>query len=149
MTIKSKAKGTRAEYACRDLLKKYTGLPWNRTPQSGALGAQFKMKADLFVPGEKNLYSVEVKSYKDDHLASKILVNTTSPLFDWWEQVTKDAKSNGNEPILIYKYDRSKFFLCTDEIYDAPNHIYISSLNIFVYPLEQFLQQNNIKEWIK
>ena len=149
MVGKSKAKGNRAEYLIRDMLRKYTGLDWNRTPQSGALGAQFKMKSDLFVPGEKNIYSIECKSYKDDHVCSKILVNTTSPLFDWWEQVTKDAKSNDNEPILIYKYDRSKLFICIKEIYDYPNHIYVSKLDIFIYPLELFLQEGNILKWVK
>lgn len=149
MVGKSKAKGNRAEYLVRDMLRKYTKLDWNRTPASGALGAQFKMKADLFVPGEKNLFSVEVKSYQDDHVSSKILVNSTSPLFDWWEQVTKDAKSNCNKPFLVYKYNRSKLFCMTEEIYDAPNHLFISQLNTFIYPLEPFLQEKNIKEWIK
>jgi len=149
LASKQAAKGSRAEYKARDMLRKYTGLQWERCPASGALGAQFKMKGDLYCPGEKNLYTVECKHYKDDHLSSKILVNSTSPLFDWWEQTVRESGQNENKPILIYKYDRSKFFIATEEIFDAPNHLYISSLDIFVYPLEPFLQQNNITRWIK
>ena len=149
MTSKSAQKGTRFEYSVRDMLRKYTNLEWQRCPASGALGAQFKLKGDLYVPGEKNLYTVECKHYKDDHLSSKILVNSTSPLFDWWEQSVRESKQNCNKPLLVYKYDRSKSFIMTYEIADTPEHLYLSMLNTYVYPLEQFLQEKNIKEWIK
>jgi len=149
MTSKQAQKGSRAEYKIRDMLKKYTGLDWQRCPASGALGAQFRMKGDLFVPGEKNLYTIECKHYKEDHLSSKILVNTTSPLFDWWEQTIRESKQNCNKPILIYKYDRSKLFIMTEEIFDAPVSIYLSMLNTYIYALEPFLENNNIKDWIK
>ena len=149
MASKQAAKGSRFEYKVRDMLHKYTGLDWQRCPASGALGAQHKLKGDLRVVDAKNLYTVECKHYKDDHLSSKLLVNSTSPIFDWWEQTVREAGQNGNEPILIYKYDRSKFFIMTEEIFDAPTYLYLEKLNTYVYALEPFLQEGNIKECIK
>lgn len=149
MTSKQAQKGTRAELKIRDMLRKYTGLEWQRTPQSGALGAQYKMKGDLMVMGEGNLYTVECKHYKEDHLSSKILSNTTSPIFDWWEQAVRQAEQNNNEPLLIYKWDRSKHYIMTYDYYDAPKHIYISQLDSYVYDLLGFLENSNIKKWIK
>ena len=149
MASKQAAKGSRAEYKVRDLLREHTGLQWERCPASGALGAQFKMKGDLYVPGKGNLYTVECKSYKEDHLSSKILTNTTSPLFDWWEQTDREAEQNGNEPLLVYKWDRSKFYIMTYDWFDAPKHIYISQLNTYVYDLNKFLAEENITKWVK
>lgn len=149
MASKQAAKGTRAEYKARDMLRDSTQLDWQRCPASGALGAQFKMKGDLYVPGEGNLYTVELKHYKDDHLSSKILTNTTSPIFDWWEQTTREAGQNGNEPLLVYKWDRSKFYIMTYDYFDAPKHLYLSELDTYVYDFELFLKNNNITKWIK
>jgi Holliday junction resolvase len=149
LASKQAQKGTRAEYKVRDRLREFSGLQWERCPSSGALGAQFKMKGDIYVPGEKNLYTIEVKSYKEDHLSSKILTNTTSPLFEWWEQAIREAGQNDNIPLLVYKWDRSKFYIMTYEMYDNPKHIYISQLDAFVYDFEQFLKSNNITNWIK
>lgn len=149
MASKEAQKGTRAEYKIRDLLKEHTGLDWQRTPGSGATAAKLKMKGDLYVPGEGNLYTVECKHYKEDHLSSKILTNTTSPIFDWWEQTTRQAFQNTNEPLLIYKWDRSKLYIMTYDYHPAPKHIYISQLDSYVYDLVGFLENKNITKWIK
>ncbi|MCP3899126.1 MAG: hypothetical protein GY707_05265 [Desulfobacteraceae bacterium] len=149
MASKAAQKGARAEYKARDMLRAASGLTWERCPASGALGAQFKMKGDLYVPGEGNLYTVELKHYKEDHLSSKILTNTTSPLFDWWKQTLREADQNGNEPLLVYKWDRSKFYIATKEFYPAPKHLFISELKAYVYDFDKFLQNNNITKWVK
>jgi len=56
MAVDSKAKGARGETVVRDLLRKLTGLQWERVPMSGALDPKLMMKGDLFIPGVYNNY---------------------------------------------------------------------------------------------
>ena len=68
MVVDARAKGARTETTVRDLLKKHTGLGWERVPGSGALDPKHLLKGDLYVPGRTNLWCVEVKGYAEDHL---------------------------------------------------------------------------------
>ena len=76
--VDSRAKGARAESALKKVLVEKTKLKWERIPASGALSEVHQLKGDLYVPGEKNLYCVEVKSYKEsaiNHLLLRVLVS--------------------------------------------------------------------------
>lgn len=108
--IDSKAKGARGELKVRDELRKLTGLNWERTPGSGMYSQSHGLKGDIYVPGTTNMYTIEIKNYEEDHLTSKIF-NKSSKLMEWWEQAMRQADQNGNEPLLIFKYDRSKLFV--------------------------------------
>ena len=59
--VDSREKGARAETVARDALRKLSKLQWERTPGSGALDPKHLLKGDLYIPGEKNLFVVEVK----------------------------------------------------------------------------------------
>ena len=59
--VDPRAKGARTETTVRDTLRKATGLQWERVPGSGALDEKHGLKGDLYVPGEKNKFCVEVK----------------------------------------------------------------------------------------
>lgn len=109
--IDSRAKGRAAELKARDELRKLTGLNWERTPMSGALGAQHKLKGDLYVPETALKYCVEVKHYKDDHINTKILSGVKPIFFDWWEQTKREAKQMDKYPLLLFKHNRSKWFV--------------------------------------
>ena len=113
--IDSRAKGRTAELKCRDELRKLTDLKWERTPMSGALGAQHKLKGDVYVPDTRIKYCVEIKHYKDDHISTKLLTST-KPLFrDWWKQTVREANQMDKKPLLIFKHNRSKWFAaCID-----------------------------------
>lgn len=111
MSNPSKDKGTRAENTARDILRKYTGLQWERTPLSGALDPKHGIKADLYVPNKNNRYCIEVKHYADDHLTSKILTSKNPQLIEWWEQTLRESKQVSKLPLLIFKFDRSKLFV--------------------------------------
>ena len=145
MANKSKEKGTRAEYKIRDLLRQKTGLDWQRVPMSGA----GHTKGDLYVPNEKNLYCIECKSYKEDHLSSKIIINKTNNLIDWWNQAIEQATKTSTEPILFYKWDRSKIYVgVSNKPIAKINYIYINFLNLYVCSAEDYLNNEKIK-WIK
>ena len=108
--VDSRAKGRTAELKCRDELRKLTGLAWERTPMSGALGAQHKLKGDLYVPETALKYIVEVKHYKDDHISTKLLTSKIPQFAEWWDQTVREANQMEKEPLLVFKHNRSKWF---------------------------------------
>jgi len=148
--IDSRAKGRTAELKCRDELRKLTGLMWERTPMSGALDAKHKMKGDVYVPGESISYCVEIKHYADDHLTSNLITGTNPMLLQWWAQTIREAGQMDRKPLLIFKYNRSKWFVMYDDI-DVylgmsdghermlaliPDDLYISTLTNFCHYAE-------------
>jgi Holliday junction resolvase len=139
--VDSRAKGNRAEYAVRDLMRQHTGLQWERTPASGALEYQ---KGDLYIPNEKPKYIIEVKNYKDSPLSDKILTNTTNNLNQWWTKLVHQASQVPATPILFFKYDRSKWFVTVDrEPRTVKNFLLWGSKGCYTMLGEEWLQ----KEW--
>lgn len=116
MAVDSKAKGSRAELAARDELRKLTGLPFERTPQSGALSAVHGLKADIYLPNSSNHYAIEVKHYAEDHFTSKYITDKSAQLSEWWEQTVRQGIQTNKNPLLIFKFDRSKFFVAFNDI---------------------------------
>jgi len=148
--IDSRAKGARGELKVRDTLRELTGLKWERTPGSGAYSQSHGLKGDVYVPGTTNLFTVEVKSYEEDHLSSKILHNGSNSLIAWWEQAKRQATQNGNLPLLIYKYDRSKIFVAYQRsIFDIISwnniSVYVGEYEFSISLLEDFIKQGNPK----
>ncbi len=119
MSVDPRAKGARAETDVRDKLRLATGLQWERVPSSGALDAKHGLKGDLYIPNEKNLYSVEVKHYKDDQFTSSIFTAKSPILFTWWDQALRQGRQVGKEPLLIFKHDRSKLFVAFEDFPDG------------------------------
>lgn len=143
MAVDSKAKGSRTEMLVRDTLRKYTGLNWERTPLSGALNAVHGLKADIYVPNEKNLFSVEIKGYADDHVTSKILTDKNPQILEWWKQCIRQAKETDKVPLLIFKFDRSKLFVAFTDIPTSSYRtmfIDIDGHSFFVAKLEDWLE---------
>lgn len=111
--VDSRQKGARAEYLVRDLLREKTGIQYERVPMSGALSY---LKGDIYAPpntGKLSNYCIEVKSYKDEHFNSNILkpTNTKSQLEKWLIQTEREAEEMSTKPMLIFKKDRSPFFV--------------------------------------
>ena len=140
--VDSRDKGARAESVIRDVLRKATGLNWERTPGSGALNEKHGLKGDLYVPNEKNLYCVEVKHYKDDHINSGLLTNKNPQIIEWWKQAVRQGIQVNKAPILIFKHDRSKVFVAFTEIPSADYRhmlIHIDEHEFFISLLEDYL----------
>lgn len=143
--IDSRAKGARGELKVRDVLRELTGLKWERTPGSGAYSQSHGLKGDVYVPGTTNLFTVEVKSYEEDQMTSKMF-NDSSKLLDWWEQAYRQAGQNMNLPLLIFKYDRSKIFVAYPEgEWPAKNMYNNISVNIKSYHFNIALLEDFIK----
>lgn len=146
--IDSKQKGTAAELKVRDTLRKFTGLPFERTPLSGALDAKHGLKSDLYIPNEKNIFAIEVKHYADDHLDSRILTGKDPQLLEFWKQTIRQATETNKEPLLIFKFDRSKMFVAFKRMPTADyRYVLISAEGheFFVALLEVWLFNENPK----
>jgi len=142
--VDSKAKGARGELQIRDKLRELTGLGWERTPGSGALGAQHQLKGDLYIPNKENYYCVEVKNYEEDHLTSKILTNKSAVFPEWWEQAIRQGTQTNKLPLLIFKYNRSKYFVA----FTTPAVLeYYNSMTIRLG--DNLLHVALLEDWIK
>lgn len=141
---KSKAKGSRCENQVKEILLKHTKHRWERTPMSGALGAQHGLKGDVYIPQAYNVYTIEIKCYKDEHLNSAILSSIDSQFHKWWDQCLRESNQNSNEPLLIFKKDRGKWFVTT---YDKPTcteYLYDSRSETYTCMLESWLKNEDI-----
>lgn len=112
----SRQKGQRAEYAVRDLLRKATGLQWERVPGSGGFGAQHGLKGDIYLPhstGKMSNWCIEVKHYKDEHFNSNMLktAKTKSQMEKWLDQTEREASEMSANPMLIFKKDRGAWYV--------------------------------------
>lgn len=142
--VDSRQKGARVETQVKKLLKDKTGLNWQRVPASGALSAEHQLKGDLYIPQCNNKYCVEVKGYKEDHVNSGLLHHKTPQFMVWWEQTVREAKQINKEPLLIFKFDRSKMFVAfKDEPVEEYRHLYYSEAAVYICLLEDWLTEEN------
>lgn len=140
--VDSRAKGARGEYLVRDLLREYTNLQFERVPSSGALAY---LKGDLYVPNKNNKFCIEVKNYANSPLCDKIFTQEkTNQLLVWWRKLLLQAESGGQDPLLFFKYNRSKIFVVTElEPITAKKFMYISWLECYVLLAEDWLEYEN------
>lgn len=131
--VDSRQKGARAEAALKKVLRDATGLNFQRTPGSGALNATHMLKGDIYIPNTANRFCIEVKHYKDDHLTSKILTSKDPQLLQWWDQAVTQAKKVDMQPILFFKFDRSKWFTM------VAHHNVINPYSSSLFPARQLL----------
>jgi Holliday junction resolvase len=144
--VDARAKGARGEYLVRDLLRESSGLQFERVPASGALSY---LKGDLYVPGENNRFCIEVKNYEESPLNDKVLTNKSNNLIKWWTKLQKQAEGGNQEPLLFFKYNRSKIFVSTEIAPDnVKNFLYISALNCYNMLANEWLEKEKIT-WLK
>lgn len=141
--VDSRQKGSRGEYLCRDILRGVTGLQFERVPNSGALEY---LKGDLYVPHAKNIFCIEVKNYADSPLSDKMFTQPkTNNLINWWRKLKIQAEGGKQQPLLFFKYDRSKFFVVTNIKPEKVDYMYISWLDCYVSVAEDWLKQESVK----
>lgn len=141
--VDSRSKGQRGEYLVRDLLRKHTGLQFERVPSSGALSY---LKGDLYLPLEnKNRFCIEVKNYEKSPFTDKIFTNKTNYLLQWWPKVVEQAGDFEQEPLLFFKYSRSKIYVVTEikpEVEER--YVFIAWLNCYVLLAEEWLKAEDL-----
>lgn len=142
--VDSRAKGARGEYLVRDLLREQTKLKFERVPASGALEY---LKGDLYVPNEKNRFCIEVKNYADSPLSDKMFTQEkTNNLIRWWNKVVLQAKNGNQEPLLFFKYNRSRVFVVTDlKPKHCSKYFFISWLKCYIILADEWLEKEEIE----
>lgn len=147
--VDARAKGARGENLVKDLLVKHTKLPWVRTPLSGALDVKYLMKGDLMLPNSANRFCIEVKNYKDSPLNHTLFTAPkTNNLVCWWTKIKDQAKQCGQEPLLFFRWDRSKIYVAVEDMPDvAEKFLYISWLDCYIILAEEWLGKEDIK-WL-
>ncbi|WP_347852076.1 hypothetical protein [Planktomarina sp.] len=143
--VDSRAKGQRGEYLVRDMLRDASGLQFERVPSSGALAY---LKGDLYIPDANNAFCIEVKNYEKSPLSDKVFTNKTNYLLLWWEKIVKQAELKLQQPLLFFKYSRSKVFVVTSIKPESTKHMYISWLDCYVMLAEEWLE-NETMEWTR
>ena len=115
MVNKSKIKGSAYEAKIRDLLTKELGIEFKRMPLSGALDY---LKGDLWTPHDTAAwpYCIECKHYAEVNW-NGLLTAKTSDLLEFWRQAVREAEVMKKDPLVIYRWNRSKDYICwNDEI---------------------------------
>jgi Holliday junction resolvase len=143
--VDSRAKGQRGEYLVRDMLRDASGLQFERVPSSGALAY---LKGDLYIPDANNAFCIEVKNYEKSPLSDKVFTNKTNYLLIWWEKIVKQAELKLQQPLLFFKYSRSKVFVVTTIKPENTKYMHISWLECYVCLAEEWLE-NEKMEWTR
>lgn len=103
------------ERATAKILGDWWGVPFRRTPSSGAWNTQSRnmghgttdFYGDIVAPPEANFpFSIECKAYKEVELYKALYAK--SNIFAWWEQARGDAKAVGKQPFLVMKENRKQ-----------------------------------------
>lgn len=116
----SKDKGNRGEVLVRAELRARTGLNFEKTPNSGASSIE-GLKGDLYLPNQRNEFTIEVKNYECDGFSSHILEGK-GDFLRWWKQCVAASKVNKNTPMVIYRWNRSKMYCALPS--DVPTAVY-------------------------
>jgi len=142
--VDSRAKGARGEYLVRDMLRDFTGLKFERVPMSGALEY---LKGDLYVPNKDNRFCIEVKNYSESPLTDKIFTQEkTNNLIRWWLKIKEQARQSSQEPLLFFKYNRSKIFVVTEIIPEkTEKYFFISWLKCYIMLAEEWADKEKIE----
>jgi len=147
--VDPRAKGRAAELKARDVLRESTGLRWERIPASGALDPIHGLKGDLYVPKSDNKYCVEVKHYADDHICTKLLTSISPQFIDWWKQACRQAEQVNKKPLLIFKHNRSKWFVAARELETICSiHFRGNIYDVHIYLLKDWLKTKTGKDFI-
>ena len=158
--VDSRAKGQRAEYDIRDILRKHTGLGWERVPGSGGFNESQGLKGDVYLPtptGKISAWTIEVKHYLDENFQSNLFRPTESMLEKWLEQTYREAKQMNSKPILIFKKTRGIWLVAVDiehafHILDTEfTHVNFvkGNWNVIIMRLEDWLSTQTTEDFIK
>ena len=123
MVNKSKIKGSAYEAKIRDLLTKELNMKFERMPLSGSLEY---LKGDLWTPHDTAAwpYCIEAKHYAEVNW-NGLLTAKSSDLLDFWRQAVREAKVMKKKPLVIYRWNRSKDYICwSDDINLEPQITY-------------------------
>ena len=139
--VNSRRKGHDAELKVAAMLHRHSGLTFTQTPGSGS----GKIKGDLYVPHKHNIFTIEVKFYRDMAFNHKIFTQKSNTFVGWWSKLCKQAEQMEQEPLLIFKENHSQWYVATTRKPQYKKHMYINWLGCYVTFAEKFLETEEIE----
>ena len=131
MGNRSKIKGSAYEAKIRDLLTNELKIEFKRMPLSGSLEY---LKGDLWTPFDTAgwPYCIECKHYKEVNW-NNLLTAKSSDLYKFWNQTQREAKVMKKKPLLIYRWNRSKDYICWNDDIKLKHQIEVNCFDHHFY----------------
>lgn len=143
--VNPRAKGAKGEEIVLEFLRKHTSYHFERTPGSG----NGNIKGDLYIPGKPNTFIIEVKNYAESPISDKILTNDSNDFVKWWDKLTIECFYKAKEPLLFFRYNRSKLFVVVGKKpANIRNYIDIGKWNCYIMIAEDWITKEKIS-WLR
>lgn len=109
MSSKNKERGNRAERVIAKTLSRVLGIPFVRTPNSGAWG-RAKTKGDVvcIAEGYKFPFSIESKKTKRIQLELLLKEPVWADFRNWWKQACDAATQEERFPLLVISHNQTQ-----------------------------------------
>ena len=140
MANKSKIKGSAYEAKIKRYLNSHIDIEFERTPLSGSIEY---LKGDIWTPHDTAAwpYCIECKHYKDIQW-NNLLTAKTTDLLNFWRQAVREAEVMRKEPLLIFRWNRSKDFVGWSDDVEVDHYIEIKSFGCH-------FKVTQLDDWVK
>lgn len=142
--VNPRQKGALGEMLVQEFLNKHTSHVFERTPGSG----NGNIKGDLYIPNKKNVYMIEVKNYAESPISDKLLTNKSNDFIKWWDKLTVECFYKHQDPLLFFKYNRSKLYVATGKKpANVRNYLDLGLWNCYIMLADEWIEKEKIK-WL-
>lgn len=140
MANKSKIKGSAYEAKIKRYLNSHFDIEFERMPLSGSIEY---LKGDLWTPHDTAAwpYCIECKHYKDIQW-NNLLTAKTTDILQFWRQAVREAEVMRKEPLLIFRWNRSKDFVGWSDNVKVDHYIEIKSFGCH-------FKVTQLDDWVK
>ena len=140
MANKSKIKGSAYEAKIKRYLNSHFDIEFERMPLSGSIEY---LKGDIWTPHDTAAwpYCIECKHYKDIQW-NNLLTAKTTDLLNFWRQAVREAEVMRKDPLLIFRWNRSKDFVGWSDNVKVDHYIEIKSFGCH-------FKVTQLDDWVK
>ena len=140
MANKSKIKGSAYEAKIKRYLNSHFDIEFERMPLSGSIEY---LKGDIWTPHDTAAwpYCIECKHYKDIQW-NNLLTAKTTDLLNFWRQAVREAEVMRKEPLLIFRWNRSKDFVGWSDDVEVNHYVEIKSFGCH-------FKGTQLDDWVK
>ena len=140
MANKSKIKGSAYEAKIKRYLNSHFDIEFERMPLSGSIEY---LKGDIWTPHDTAAwpYCIECKHYKDIQW-NNLLTAKTTDMLQFWRQAVREAEVMRKEPLLIFRWNRSKDFVGWSDNVKVDHYIEIKSFGCH-------FKVTQLDDWVK
>ena len=140
MANKSKIKGSAYEAKIKRYLNSHFDIEFERMPLSGSIEY---LTGDIWTPHVTAAwpYCIECKHYKDIQW-NNLLTAKTTDLLNFWRQAVREAEVMRKEPLLIFRWNRSKDFVGWSDDVEVNHYVEIKSFGCH-------FKVTQLDDWVK